>query len=184
MIVEDDRSLTLQSLRLYLETYPEEQTVVNRFIAFIEKNPDFLDRTNTLGRLTGSCLLLDKNYERILLTHHAKLNRWLQPGGHSDLENDLALVALREEHEESGLPNIEIVENSILDLDIHYIPANSEEAGHFHYDVRFLFAAIGSNEYILSEESNALAWVGMDQISGYTGEASILRMISKAKNII
>ena len=93
MIVEDGRSLTLQSLRLYLETYPEEETVVNRFIAFIEKNPDFLDRTNTKGHLTGSCLLLDKNYKRILLTHHAKLNRWLQPGGHSDLENDLALVA-------------------------------------------------------------------------------------------
>ena len=184
MLVEDDRSLILQSLRLYLESYPEEEPVVDRFIAFIGKNPDFLDRTNTKGHLTGSCLLLDKNYERILLTHHAKLNRWLQPGGHSDLENDLALVALREAREESGLPNIEMLENSILDLDIHYIPANSKEVGHFHYDVRFLFAATGSNEYILSEESNALTWVGMDQVSSYTREASILRMILKAKSII
>ena len=184
MLVEDDRSLILQSLRLYLETYPEEKSVVDRFIAFIGKNPDFLDRTNAKGHLTGSCLLLDKNYERILLTHHAKLNRWLQPGGHSDLENDLALVALREAREESGLPNIEMLENSILDLDIHYIPANSKEVGHFHYDVRFLFAATGSNEYVLSEESNALAWVGMEQVSSYTREASILRMIVKAKSII
>ena len=72
---------------------------------------------------------------------------------------------------ESGLPNIEMVENSILDLDIHYIPANSKEVGHFHYDVRFLFAATGSNAYILSEESNALAWVGMEQVSSYTREA-------------
>ena len=152
MLVEDDRSLILQSLRLYLETYPEEKSVVDRFIAFIEKNPDFLDRTNTKGHFTGSCLLV--------------------------------LVALREAREESGLPNIEMVENSILDLDIHYIPANSKEMGHFHYDVRFLFAATGSNEYILSEESNALAWVGMEQVSSYTREASILRMILKAKSII
>ena len=65
MVVEDDRSLILQSLRLYGETYPEEESVVDRFIAFIEKNSDFLDRANTLGHLTGSCLLLDKNYERI-----------------------------------------------------------------------------------------------------------------------
>ena len=184
MIVEDDRSLTLQSLRLYLETYPEEQTVVNRFIAFIEKNPDFLDRTNTSGHLTGSCLLLDKNYERILLTHHAKLNRWLQPGGHSEAENNLAAVALREAEEESGLPDIELLKSSILDLDIHYIPSNSKESGHFHYDVRFLLVATGSNKYALSEESNALTWVSIDQVSEYTQEASIMRMICKAKKII
>ena len=181
---EDDRSSTLQSLRLYLERYPEEESVVSRFTAFVENNANFLDRSNTSGHLTGSCLLLDKNWQRILLTHHAKLNRWLQLGGHSEVENNLAAVALREAEEESGLSDIEFLKSSILDLDIHYIPSNSKEPGHFHYDVRFLLVATGSNKYALSEESNAMAWVSIDQVSKYTQEASITRMVSKAKIII
>ena len=181
---ENDRSLTLQSLRLYLESYPEEESVVNRFTDFVEKNANFLDRRNTSGHLTGSCLLLDRNCQRILLTHHAKLNRWLQLGGHSEAENNLAAVALREAEEESGLPDIELLKSSILDLDIHYIPSNSRESGHFHYDVRFLLVATGSNKYSMSEESNALSWVRLDQVSEYTKEASIMRMICKAKAII
>ncbi len=181
---EDDRSSTLQSLRLYLESYPEEESVVNRFTDFVEKNANFLDRRNTSGHLTGSCLLLDRNCQRVLLTHHAKLNRWLQLGGHSELENNLASAALREAEEESGLLDIELLKSSILDLDIHYIPSNSMEPGHFHYDVRFLLVATGSNKYSLSEESNELAWVSIDQVCEYTQEASIMRMVSKAKRII
>ena len=181
---EDDRFSTLQSLRLYLESYPEEESIVNRFTSFVENNANFLDRRNTSGHLTGSCALLDRNCQRILLSHHAKLNRWLQLGGHSEAENNLTAVALREAEEESGLQDIELLESSILDLDIHYIPSNSRESGHFHYDVRFLMVATGSNKYALSEESNALAWVSLDQVSEYTQETSIMRMISKAKIIV
>ena len=184
MTLEDDRSSILQSLRLYLESYPDEESVVNRFTDFVENNANFLDRRNTSGHLTGSCLLLDRNCRRVLLTHHAKLNRWLQLGGHSEAENNLAAVALREAQEESGLPDIELLKSSILDLDIHYIPSNSKESGHFHYDVRFLLVATGSNKYALSEESNALTWVSLEQVSEYTQEASIMRMICKAKTII
>ena len=181
---EDDRSSTLQSLRLYLDKYPEEDSVVSRFTAFVENNVNFLDRSNTSGHLTGSCLLLDKNCQRILLTHHAKLNRWLQLGGHSEVESNLAAVALREAGEESGLPDIKLLKSSILDLDIHYIPSNSKEPCHFHYDVRFLLVATGSNKYSLSEESNELTWVSIDQVCEYTQEASIMRMVSKARRII
>jgi 8-oxo-dGTP pyrophosphatase MutT (NUDIX family) len=53
--------------------------------------------------MTGSAWIVDNTGENILLTHHAKLNRWLQPGGHADGDEDILNVAQREAEEETGL---------------------------------------------------------------------------------
>ena len=63
----------------------------------------------------------------MLLTHHRKLDRWLQLGGHSDGESDPRQVALREAQEESGLARFRFLPEASdplpLDLDVHPIPA-------------------------------------------------------------
>ncbi len=41
--------------------------------------------------------------DKVLLLHHAKLDKWLQPGGHCDGDPDVLRVALKEAEEESGL---------------------------------------------------------------------------------
>ena len=43
---------------------------------------------------------------RTLLHWHKRLNRWLQVGGHVEYETDIAQAALREAHEETGLPDL------------------------------------------------------------------------------
>ena len=95
-----------------------------------------------------------------MLTHHKKLNRWLQLGGHSDGDNNTRNVALREATEESGISDISFMIQSIFDVDIHTIPENTtkNEPEHKHYDVRFLLKA-PHESFIISEESNALKWV-------------------------
>ena len=93
----------------------------------------------------------------MLLTHHRKLQRWLQLGGHADGERDLAGVALREAQEESGLDGL-AVEPELFDLDRHWIPERGEVPGHWHYDARFVVRAAAGEAFSVSEESLDLAW--------------------------
>jgi 8-oxo-dGTP pyrophosphatase MutT (NUDIX family) len=115
----------------------------------------------------------------ILLTHHKKLNRWLQLGGHADGDTDVLAVALREAREESGLDGIEIFSREIFDIDIHRIPPRGKDPEHDHYDVRYVFRQLGRDAYTVSEESHDLAWVEIDGLERYTEEVSMLRMAEK-----
>ncbi len=62
----------------------------DRILALLEGHEDALLRTCRPGHLTGSALVVDPDDRRILLLFHAKLQRWLQPGGHADGDGDLA----------------------------------------------------------------------------------------------
>ena len=178
----DPRQSLLQLLATYNDTYPDEATTIKRYHQFIESNVDCFERTLPIGHVTGSALILDSAGQKLLLTHHRKLDRWLQPGGHADGDVDVSRVAMKEALEESGLEEIKFLSTQILDIDIHEIPERGAEPAHYHYDCRFLLQSAGSDNYVISDESHDLQWVLMDQISDFTDEDSILRMIRKASN--
>ena len=148
-----------------------------RFDAFIDSYPDCFDRSCRVGHITGSAWILDRTGERVLLTHHRKLGRWLQPGGHCDGDPDTLAVALREAREESGL-GVRALDESIFDLDVHTIPARGHEPAHHHFDVRFLVRA-EDDRFRVSEESRALAWVSAEGVGALTDRESVLRMARK-----
>lgn len=173
------RESTLRMLRSYGEKYPEEADTVNRFIKFVSEKDDCFHRTLKEGHVTGSAWVVDETGKKALLTHHKKLDRWLQMGGHADGESDLLAVALREVEEESDLEEVEPLSDEIFDIDIHLIPKRGPEAEHFHYDIRFALVNSGSEEFTVSEESHDLRWVKISDISKFTEEESMLRMARK-----
>jgi 8-oxo-dGTP pyrophosphatase MutT (NUDIX family) len=136
------------------------------------------------GHLTGSAWVIDRSGTRVLLLHHGKLNRWLQPGGHADGDFDLARVALRETQEESGLTRLRLVEGGVFDLDIHDIPARGTEPAHLHFDVRYLIEGDIDEPLLLSDESHALEWVELGRLREYTTERSVLRMAQKCELLL
>ena len=71
-------------------------------IAFVEANADCLLRSCVPGHLTGSAWIVSPDRTRTLLTHHRKLDKWLQLGGHADGDGDLLAVARREATEAIG----------------------------------------------------------------------------------
>ena len=127
------------------------------------------------GHVTGSAFVLSEDGRAVLLTHHAKLDRWLQLGGHCDGLADVRFTALKEAYEESGLSRIALLSDDVFDVDIHPIPARGTEPEHLHYDVRFLMRA-EAGALRVSGESEALAWVPLANLEEYTTEASVLRM--------
>jgi len=141
----------------YVGRWPMEQAVAEQFLALLDDPADPFRRERREGHLTGGCWLVSGDGRRILMTHHRKLGRWLQLGGHADGDTDMARVALKEAEEESGLADL-AVEGGIFDLDRHWIPERKDVPGHWHYDVRYVIRANGSEDYAVSEESLDLAW--------------------------
>jgi len=174
------RKPLLTLLDHYLERYPGEADTTLRFADFVKQHSDCFERSLSVGHVTGSAMILDLRGERVLLTHHRKLNLWLQPGGHADGNSDGLAVAMQECLEETGLKSLVPVSTEIFDLDVHGIPARKDEPSHFHYDLRFLVRQTEEEEYIVSDESHDLAWVALDRLEDYTVEWSMRRMREKA----
>jgi 8-oxo-dGTP pyrophosphatase MutT (NUDIX family) len=172
----------LSLLNEYVESEPSNLPSKALLLAFAEQHENCCERTLLLGHFTGSCWLVSKDGTRVLLTHHKKLGRWLQLGGHADGDSDLANVALREALEESGLSHLS-VEAGVFDLERHAIPARGSEPEHYHYDVRFVVRANGSEAFVVSDESHALAWRNISElVKDSEAEESIRRMARKWMN--
>lgn len=169
----------LNLLDQYVEDEPENRYSKDLLIEFASTHENCCERTLSFGHFTGSCWLVSKDGQRVLLTHHKKLERWLQLGGHADGDSDLAQVALREAEEESGLSDLS-VEAEIFDLERHAIPARGAEPEHYHHDVRFIVHANGSEDFVVSDESHALAWRTISElVDDADVEESIRRMARK-----
>lgn len=178
-----------------------EQTMTNDTIAFVEQHPDCFERSlftgqSRLGHVTGSAWIVSSDRQqdhpvrdhpvRVLLIHHRKLDRWLQPGGHAEGDPNVAAVALREAREETGLTSLQFVDVGggsppIFDVDIHTIPARGNVPEHLHYDIRFLVEADPNEPFGISDEIKNIQWFSIEIVKSASTSASIQRMVDKIK---
>ncbi|MBI4908351.1 MAG: methyltransferase domain-containing protein [Acidobacteria bacterium] len=173
------RDVLLQLLDAHRPFTNEEAEMTQRLRAFVEAHEACFERTLQTGHITGSAWVLDRDRTHTLLTHHGKLDKWLQLGGHSDGDSNTLRVALREATEESGLQGIRPISTAIFDIDIHLIPARKRDPEHYHYDVRFLLEADRSQPLRMTDESKDLQWVPLVEVEQLTQEESVLRMVRK-----
>lgn len=173
------REFDQRALAAYRARWPEEAGVADLFAELLVEGVHAFGRARLAGHFTASAWLVDGSGTRLLMTHHRKLERWLQLGGHADGDVDLARAALREAEEESGLTGLR-VEPEIFDLDRHWIPERGEVPGHWHYDVRFVVHAGSDEAFVVSDESHALAWRDIATLLQEAGiDPSIQRMARK-----
>lgn len=183
-MVSDTRKQLLASLVAYQSSYPVEMAFKERFIQLIENHDNCFERSLLTGHITGSAWMVDKSFSAAFMTHHAKLNRWLQPGGHADGDEDVARVALKEALEETGMSGLKLYTGQIFDLDIHVIPERKGVPQHEHFDIRYLISVDRNTPFQLSDESNELAWLPLEKVVQETDDnKSILRMVEKTKSI-
>lgn len=164
-------------LRDYLVNFPEEEKKISIAVKQAEntKNEaELFNRKNFIGHFTSSIFLLCPKEKKILLIEHKILKKFLQPGGHIEIQDNNPLdAALRELYEETKLSREQVlyrpldITNKLVPIHIssHYIPENQKkkELGHYHHDLEYLFIIEKTEDIIIDKnESNGFQWVDMD----------------------
>ena len=170
-----DLGVAVAQIEAALPSSPESDSYRRQMLEFVASNPGAMHRSCSAGHLTGSALIVDHRRERTLLMLHAKLGMWLQPGGHADGEGNLALVALEEAREETGVEDLRVVTPAI-DCDVHAIPARPGEPEHLHLDLRYLVLAPADAAPAKNHESHELRWVGIDELERLATDDSLRRL--------
>ena len=176
-------------LRALLTAHPvadaEESTHRARMLALLAAGDDPFRRDHfSPGHFTASAFVISHDDARLLLILHAKLGRWLQPGGHIDLDDaDVIAAARREVAEETGLSGLTLVDEAgpLLDLDIHVIPPNPRkgEPAHEHLDVRVLLRAGPDAAARAGSDARDLRWVPLAEVNAVESDASVMRAVAK-----
>ncbi|MEU3795680.1 NUDIX domain-containing protein [Streptomyces fructofermentans] len=160
----------------YLARHPHEREQLGVFLDALDRTGgDISSRSTFTGHVTCGAIVVDQ-LGRVLHVLHLASGKVLAPGGHPEPTDDsLAAAALRELHEETGIPPRAVTpwpgyETLPLDIDIHDIDAHpgKGEPGHQHFDLRFLFRLHATTEvpFLLQEEEvGGIEWRPLDQVT-------------------
>lgn len=112
----------------------------------------------------------------MLLIHHKKLDKWLQPGGHIELDEDPLQALYREVYEETGIEatDLEIVEltkdrrhigrgSKLLpipfDLNVHAFSMS-----HKHIDLCYLMRSKTNKLRLEEEAAHDIGWFSIEDM--------------------
>jgi 8-oxo-dGTP pyrophosphatase MutT (NUDIX family) len=179
------RDALADALRRHAPADEEEGRDRDRILEFVLRHERPFDRAIPEGHLTGSAITVSADGARVLLLHHRKLDRWLQPGGHGDPgETTGEEVALREAFEESGIEGLSLhpAAPRPLDVDVHDIPARASEPAHEHLDLRYLVVAPqGAAVAPDFAELHEIRWVPWDEVDALGPDHGLRRALAKAR---
>ena len=171
----------VKQLTVYTPFNMQEKARHQQILTFLARYENGFHSKHLPGHITGSAWVVNSRKTRTLMTHHIKLEKWLQLGGHADGSRDILGVAFREAEEESGLDSVRPLSLNIFDVDVHAIPERKNFPNHFHYDVRFLFEADETEPFHVSNESFNLQWIDLEEVKRFNDEDSIMRLVGKTE---
>lgn len=114
--------------------------------------------------------------EKILLVHHKRLDRWMQPGGHIELDETPEDALWRELEEETGLTKNDVellpttphmVEPSEgsktlplpFDINVHYY-----DVVHQHIDLCYLIKSHTTKVRLEEQAAHDIGWYAIDEV--------------------
>lgn len=183
---------TLEYLKQYVPKNEQEIYDLQAMLTFIERNDDFLYRSNLVGHFTSSAIIINKERTKVLFVHHNIYNSWAWVGGHMDGDDDPLYVAIKEAKEETGLQNVKPISNEIAGIDSIYVMQHTKNnrhiSDHLHFNITFILEADEKEHTQVKEDENSgVRWFLFEDIYKYVSEPRMLPIYSKlikvAKNL-
>ncbi len=149
----------------------EQERLRLAYLEHLAAHPDAMTRGCNPDHLTASALIFSANHQRVLLTLHRVMKRWLQTGGHCEPEDEsVSAAALREGLEESGIEGLVIDPVPVL-LSHHEVPSCGPIRPSHHLDVQYVAVAPADAQHVISDESDDLEWFAVDELPADTDQS-------------
>lgn len=121
-------------------------------------------------------IIADSSPKKVLLLHHKKLGKWLQPGGHIEKFENPVEAAIREVREETGI-DISLLKDGVKQIDKdgtflpvpefimeQTIPQHHSQPEHFHLDIQYVVKIPEQKIQNNTLESHDIGWFTKKEI--------------------
>ena len=165
----------------------DEQEAFDReaMMLFMERNPDYLLRSNPIAHVTSSSIVVNKSMDKILFAYHNLYQSWGWLGGHNDGDEDCLRVALKETTEETGVTKLRPYSKDIFMIETIMVPNHIKKgkhvSDHLHLNITYLLIADESEKLIVNYDENSnVAWFSFAEALQRVTEPHMIPIYKKA----
>ncbi len=148
-----------QQIRDYRGYNEQEERDREMMLRFMERNMDYLERTNETAHFSASVWVVNSDRTKVLMVYHNIYHAWSWIGGHADGEEDLKAVAMRELREETGVMQARLVSEEIFSLESLTVDGHEKRGkyvpSHLHLNVTYLAVAQEEEELVVKPDENS-----------------------------
>lgn len=164
-----------------------EQEMLDKkaMLSFIKLNDDHLLRSNLVGHLTSSAIVVNEAMNKVLFCYHNIYKSWSWVGGHVDGNPDFLSVAIEEAKEETGVKNIKACTSDIFMIDNIYVHNHIKHGeyvpDHIHLNVTYLLIANEQDQLTHKpDENQGVRWFDIDDVLNHVSEERMKKVYIKA----
>lgn len=176
-----------EKIENYVPVNEQEECDKSLMLEFISTFDDVLTRQNRVGHFTSSSWILNKERTKVLMIYHNIYDSWAWVGGHSDGDEDLLHVALKETEEETGLKNIKVLDPEMVSLEVVTVDGHVKRgkyvSSHLHLNCTFLLEADEKELLqIKPDENSGVKWFELEEALNVTRENKMVDIYKKLNN--
>jgi 8-oxo-dGTP pyrophosphatase MutT (NUDIX family) len=174
-----------KQIQQYRPFNEQERFDQHAIIGFIERNPDFLLRSNPIAHMTSSSIVVNASMTKVLFAYHNIYQSWGWLGGHNDGDEDCLNVAIKETKEETGVTHVTPFSNDIFMLETIMVPNHIKKgkhiSDHLHLNITYLLIADEADTlHINAEENSNVAWFSFSEALEKVTEPHMVPIYTKA----